>query len=87
MSKVQMNMCVNDNNNLLETIDIDEERVVNIDDARLLVVHYLRDIYLDIRYKIRVCFNINNCTSKIDVIFDDDIALQRKYKLNKLLDD
>lgn len=86
MAKVILNMCLSDSN-LIESIVIDDKRIVNIDDARLLVIHYLRDIYLDIRYKIRVCFNINNYTSKIDVIFDDDIALQRKYKLNKLLDD
>lgn len=65
--------------------DVSYEHLLNLDNARLYVIKYLKSyLFDDLEYKISVS---RNKELTIDVYIKHNVAVDREIKMKKLLDD
>lgn len=82
----EVNLYLIDKQRKLKTYQFEED-VTNIDNARLLLCKYVNSFYLNSKYKITVSNSyINgNKNCSIDVVFDNNIELNREFLIKELL--
>lgn len=82
----EVNLYLENKEKKLKTYQIDE-LVTNIDRARMLIFKKVNSFYLNSKYKIELINHTDNekIMSQIDVIFENNLELNREFVLGELL--
>lgn len=82
----EVNLYLENKEKKLKTYQIDE-LVTNIDRARMLIFRKVNSFYLNSKYKIELINHTDNekIISQIDVIFENNLELNREFVLGELL--
>ncbi len=82
----EVNLYLENKEKKLKTYQIDE-LVTNIDRARMLIFRKVNSFYLNSKYKIELINHTDNekIMSQIDVIFENNLELNREFVLGELL--
>lgn len=82
----EVNLYLETKDKKLKTYQIDE-LVTNIDRARMLIFRKVNSFYLNSKYKIEIInhYGVGEKKSRIDVIFEKNLELNREFVLGELL--
>jgi len=82
---IYINIYLENKDKILFSEEIKDRNIQNIEDARLFCFGYLKDKYNEAKYKIQL--QPKKEYSILNVIFDNDISLNREFIINRIIND
>lgn len=82
---IYINIYLENKDKLLHQEKFEGKKLQTIEDARNFCLSYLKEKYTEIKYKVQL--QPKKDYSTLNIIFDNDISLNREFTINKIIND